>query len=175
MKKIIVWILVLAIPVLFLGCQPNTIKMLDSYMDKRYPNACFTVDHNELVSYDKEYHITEVYYSNSRFPDGEIRAHVMLQNGQWVYSDNYLMLLKENEIRGYMQGKAEDKFGTCKVYVNYLTMYLPSTVDVNASAEEILDACNVEVIIYLPSKCKSLGAVKYLPTNADCLFLPTPV
>ncbi len=150
MKKNITGMLVSLITVMLFACQPNTTKMLDSYMENRYPNSNFMFDHYDLVSYDKEYYITEVYYSNSQFSDGEIRAHLMLQNNQWVYQDNYLMLLKEKEIREYMQKKAEAEFGTCKVYVHYATSYLPSTFPVTADADEVLDNCSVELIIYLP-------------------------
>ena len=149
-KRIVISVFTLMLSVMVLGCQPNTLKMLASYMEDRYPGSDFTVDHNELVSYDREYYITEVFYKNDMFPDGEIRAHVMFQNGQWVYKDNYMMLLKRSEIEEYMQKTAEEKFGNCKVFVNFVSLYLPSSFPVTADAEEVLDNCNVELIIYIP-------------------------
>lgn len=152
-KGITVLILITLTAVLFPGCvlsKPDTQKMLITYMQNRYPDETFTVSWTDWISYDNEKYITTVYFSNDEFTNGEIHAYIANENGVWIYRDNYILLRNKGAIEAEMNALAQEYFGPCKVYVNYVTKDIRDSVRPDAGPSYIFKNCDVELVIYLP-------------------------
>ena len=153
LKGITVLVFTALMAAMFSGCilnRPDTQKMLIKYMNNRYPDETFTVEWTDWISYDNEKYITTVHFSTDEFPDGVIEAYIAKENGVWIYRDNYILLRNKEEIEADMTAAAEEYFGPCKVFVNYVTRDIPDSIKPDAGPGYILKNCDVELVIYLP-------------------------
>ncbi len=153
LKGMTVLTFITTMAVMFSGCilnKPDTQNMLIKYMNNRYPDETFTVDHTDWISYDNEKYITTVYFSSDEFPDGAIEAYIANENGVWIYRDNFILLRNKETIEADMTTVAEEYFGECKVFVNYVTRDIPDSIRPDAGPSYILKNCDVELVIYLP-------------------------
>ena len=144
------------------GCigKPNTKKMLQNYMESRYPDDVFQTERYDFASYDDEYYITGEYFSSNKIPTGEICAYCRKENGQWIFEDNYMMLMAKDEIEEGFQKLAEDTFGPCKVYLHYANLFISSGEPVTTDADAILNLCKAELVIYLSPESSLDGDLK---------------
>ena len=102
------------------GCGTNKNPAADllQYMENRYPEDDFTLDHYELQSEQNTYQITEIIITSAQFPDGEIHAKRWKTDKQWFYADNYMAFLLHDDIEACVHEIAERCFGECKVYMS---------------------------------------------------------
>ena len=153
LKGITVLLLIALMAALLPGCvlsRPDTQQMLVTYMNNRYPDENFTVHYTDWVSYDNEKYITTVYFNNDEYKEGEIHAYIAYDKGLWIYRDNFILLKNQSAIEAEMGALAQEYFGPCKVYANYVTRDILQDIKPDAGPGYIYKNCDVELVIYLP-------------------------
>ncbi len=136
------------------GCtaQKASGEALLHYLTERYPDDQFTLDHYELQSEENNLQITEIIVTSSKFPKGEIHAKRWMENGEWLYADNYPVFLLRDSIEETVHTAAENQFGVCKVFLQFKpTAVLTPGYPADADAEYFLRSrpgCSFAV--YLP-------------------------
>lgn len=129
---------------------PDTKQQLIQTLENRY-NDKFT-----LISNAGGGNMTEhcaLYLSSEKLPDDRIYAVHGVFDGKIEDRDNYMAYYLRDGAENYLSQLAEDVYGSCKVfYAPDRTTALPTTVDMNSTAEEMLQNSKCTCTIILPNE-----------------------
>lgn len=89
--------------------------------------------------------IREIVVSSERYPEAYIVAKYEKKDDGEVFSDNYMAVVYEEEVRSAIEEVVESVYGKCKVFYSPLRTALPAEMGAETTAEEFMGKIESEI------------------------------